>query len=233
MQCPVCQQEFSRRNNMLRHHRNVHVGGSRRGGGSRGGGSSGGIRQRHPDGLGRRSLLRSPNTKRDSLGRPDVDRGQGLENQRPVYGRISPSQPIVVTLNQNLFFGKDPTQRRNCHYLVLFNNPVDRQPIATLGRQMYPGRAHDFLQKFEEVTKEPYSYLIVDLKPTTPDSLRLRTDILRTGIDKEKDEEEEEDVEGEEGGGCVGERGGRRTRGTHGPLSLSNLRTRIRSRLGF
>jgi hypothetical protein len=25
----------------------------------------------------------------------------------------------VVTLNQNLFFGKDPTQRRNCHYLVL------------------------------------------------------------------------------------------------------------------
>jgi hypothetical protein len=30
------------------------------------------------------------------------------------------------------------------------------------------------------------------------DSLRLRTDILRTGIKKEKDEEEEEDVEGEE-----------------------------------
>ena len=54
----------------------------------------------------------------------------------------------VVSLNQNLFFGKDPTQRRNCHYIVLFNNPVDRQPIATLGRQMYPGRAHDFLQKF-------------------------------------------------------------------------------------
>jgi hypothetical protein len=33
---------------------------------------------------------------------------------------------------------------------------------------MYPGRAHDFLQKFEEVTKEPYSYLVVDLKPETP-----------------------------------------------------------------
>jgi hypothetical protein len=36
------------------------------------------------------------------------------------------------------------------------------------------------------------------VSPTTPDSLRLRTDILRTGIKKEKDEEEEEDVEGEE-----------------------------------
>jgi hypothetical protein len=87
----------------------------------------------------------------------------------------------VVTLNQNLFLGKDPTQRRNCHYLVLFNNPVDRQHIATLGRQMYPGRAHDFLQK---VTMEPYSYLFVDLKPTTPDSLRLPTDVLGTGIEK-------------------------------------------------
>ena len=31
MQCPVCQREYSRRDNMLRHHRNVHGGGSRRG----------------------------------------------------------------------------------------------------------------------------------------------------------------------------------------------------------
>jgi hypothetical protein len=31
-----------------------------------------------------------------------------------------------------MYFGKDPTQRRNCHYLVLFNNPIDRQPIAIL-----------------------------------------------------------------------------------------------------
>jgi hypothetical protein len=52
-----------------------------------------------------------------------------------------------------MYFGKDPTQRRNCHYLGLFKNPIDRQPIAMLGRQMYPGRAYDFLQKFEEVTK--------------------------------------------------------------------------------
>jgi hypothetical protein len=40
-----------------------------------------------------------------------------------------------------------------------------------------------------------------DLKLTTPNSLRLRTDVLGTGIEKEKDEEEEveeEDVNGEE-----------------------------------
>ena len=28
----------------------------------------------------------------------------------------------VIALNQNMYFGKDPTQRRNCHYLVLFKN---------------------------------------------------------------------------------------------------------------
>jgi hypothetical protein len=72
---------------------------------------------------------------------------------------------------------KDPRIRdlftEGSHHLVLFNNPIDRQPIATLRRQMYSGRAHDFLQKFEEVTKEPYSYLVVDLKPETPEWRRL------------------------------------------------------------
>ena len=38
----------------------------------------------------------------------------------------------------------------------------------------------------------------MDLKPTTPDSLRLRTDVLGTGIEKEKDETEEEKAEVEE-----------------------------------
>jgi hypothetical protein len=79
----------------------------------------------------------------------------------------------VIALNQNMYFGKDPTQRRNCHYLVLFKNPIDRQPIA-----MYPERAHGILQKFEEVTKEPYSYLVVDLKPETPEWRRLCSNVF-------------------------------------------------------
>ena len=100
----------------------------------------------------------------------------------------------VIALNQNMYFGKDPTQRRNCHYLDLFKNPIDRQPIATLERQRYPGRAHDFLHKFEEVTKEPYSYLVVDLNPETREWRRLCTNVFG-GKDGE---EEEEDVEEEE-----------------------------------
>jgi hypothetical protein len=38
---------------------------------------------------------------------------------------------------------------------------------------------------------------LINLKPTTPDSLRLHTDVLGIGIEKEKDEEEEKaDEEG-------------------------------------
>lgn len=38
----------------------------------------------------------------------------------------------VISISQNLYANKDPTQSRNCHYLVLFNNPVDKQSIMTL-----------------------------------------------------------------------------------------------------
>jgi hypothetical protein len=58
---------------------------------------------------------------------------------------------------------KDPTQRRNWHCLVLFNNPVDRQPVTTLGRQMYPSRRNFLLQTFDKATEKPYGYLLVDL----------------------------------------------------------------------
>lgn len=79
----------------------------------------------------------------------------------------------VISINQNLFGNNDPTQRRNCHYLVLFNNPVDRQSVMTVARQMYPGHTEKFMKTFEKATKYPYGYLLVDLKPFTPDESRL------------------------------------------------------------
>ncbi|CAC5401453.1 unnamed protein product [Mytilus coruscus] len=85
----------------------------------------------------------------------------------------------VVVLNKNLYFSKDPTQRRNCHYLVLFNNPVDKQQIMTLSRQMYPGKGPYFIGKFEESTSKPYGYLLLDLKPTTLESKRLLSNVFK------------------------------------------------------
>jgi len=45
----------------------------------------------------------------------------------------------VLAITQNLYFSKDPTQRRNCHYMVLFKNPIDQQQVMTLARQSTPG----------------------------------------------------------------------------------------------
>jgi hypothetical protein len=86
----------------------------------------------------------------------------------------------VVVLNQNLYFSKDPTQRRNCHYLFLLKNPVDKQNIMTLAKQMYPGKTQYMLEKFEQAVQKPFQFLLVVLKTATPEHLRLRTDILNT-----------------------------------------------------
>lgn len=86
----------------------------------------------------------------------------------------------VVAINQNLYYNKDPSQRRNCHYMVLFNNPVDKQQIMTLSRQMYPENSQHLLRHFKEATSKPYGYLRVDLKPTKPEHLCMRTDIMNT-----------------------------------------------------
>lgn len=91
----------------------------------------------------------------------------------------------VIALNQNMYFSKNPTQRRNCYCLVLFNNPVDKQPIMTLARQMYPTQPHELMRRFYEAVCRQYGYLLVDLKPTTPEALRMRTDVFSTkGTDK-------------------------------------------------
>lgn len=84
----------------------------------------------------------------------------------------------VMSISQNLFHNRDPTQRRNTHYLVLFNNPVDKQPVMTLSRQMYPENPQHLMKTFKEATLKSYGYLVVDLKPFTEETQRLVTNIL-------------------------------------------------------
>lgn len=79
------------------------------------------------------------------------------------------SHPInlsVMAIIQIMVYSKDPTQRqieRNCHFLVLFNNPVKRQQDMILTRQMYPENTQYLLRQFQEATSKPYEYLLIDL----------------------------------------------------------------------
>jgi hypothetical protein len=86
----------------------------------------------------------------------------------------------VVYISQNLFHkGKENRDiSLNTHYLVLFKNPRDSAQISHLGRQIFPERVKYFRESFADATSKSYGYLLVDLKPTTPDELRLRTDIF-------------------------------------------------------
>ena len=86
----------------------------------------------------------------------------------------------VIYVVQNLFHqGKgNRSISLNSHYLVLFKNPRDKLQILTLAKQMYPGRTDFFLKQYEEAVRRPYGHLLIDLKTTTQDDCRLRTNVL-------------------------------------------------------
>lgn len=86
----------------------------------------------------------------------------------------------VVFIVQNIFEkGKAMrTSSLNSNYLVLYKNPRDKGQMAVLGRQMYPTKWREFMAAFEQATGAPFSYLLVDLLPTTADQHRLRGNIF-------------------------------------------------------
>ena len=57
----------------------------------------------------------------------------------------------IVYLTQNLFpQGKACRDiALNTQYLVLFNNPIDKQQVATLARRIYPSTSAIFVKRFE------------------------------------------------------------------------------------
>ena len=61
---------------------------------------------------------------------------------------------------------------------MLFKNPRDKLQILTLAKQMNPGQTDIFLNQYEETVKRPFGYLLIDLKTTTQDNCRLRTNVL-------------------------------------------------------
>jgi hypothetical protein len=55
----------------------------------------------------------------------------------------------------------------NIHYLVLFKNHRDAYQVSVLVRQTYPGRSKFVVEAYKDATKNPYGYLLIDLRPET------------------------------------------------------------------
>jgi hypothetical protein len=87
----------------------------------------------------------------------------------------------ILFVSQVLFY-QDKAYRTACQnamYLILFRSPRCKAQIGHLARQMFPpGKATKMLKAFDDATAKPFCNLIVDLKPDTPEQLRLKSNIL-------------------------------------------------------
>jgi len=57
-------------------------------------------------------------------------------------------------------------------------NPRDASQFANLAKQIYPKTSQFAVEAYKDATREPYSYLLVDLRPEEDDDIRLRTNIF-------------------------------------------------------
>ena len=86
----------------------------------------------------------------------------------------------VILLCQSLF-SKNKFFRElslNATYVLLFKSPRDQLQIAYFARQFSPGNTAYVIQAYREATKEPYAYMLYDMHQTTPDIIRMRSNIL-------------------------------------------------------
>ena len=102
-----------------------------------------------------------------------------LFTKKSHHGNLS-----VIYIVQNLFHqSKDHrTISLNASYLVLTKNVRDASQVIHLAKQLYPNNTKFFQQAYQLATKEPYTYLFIDLTPTCPDEIRLRSGIFPTDI---------------------------------------------------
>lgn len=86
----------------------------------------------------------------------------------------------VIYITQNLFHQDSNyrTMSLNAHYIFLMKNDRDKQQINTLARQVCPGNSTYVVESFIQATKTPYSYLLMDFRPQSPNILKLRSHIF-------------------------------------------------------
>lgn len=86
----------------------------------------------------------------------------------------------ILLLVHNLFQGGKTfrTVSLNSAYILIFKNPRDNSQITHLASQIAPGNTQWVTEAFQEATKRPHSYILIDLHQTTPDFLRVRSNIV-------------------------------------------------------
>jgi hypothetical protein len=108
------------------------------------------------------------------------------QNVCDLFTKLSHHRDVsVVFVIQNLFHRNRfvRTMNLNTHYLVLFKNPRDANQVSVLARQMYPGKSKFVVEAYRDATKNPFGYLLIDLRLETDESYRIRTTFSQTTTD--------------------------------------------------
>ena len=84
----------------------------------------------------------------------------------------------IIFILQDIFFDKKRTNRINSQYIILMKSPGDKLTAMNLAKQMYPKNTNFFMDAYSKATEKPHGYLLIDLEQTTPECLRLRSNIL-------------------------------------------------------
>ncbi len=104
-----------------------------------------------------------------------------------IFTEMAHHQKLTVVLCvQNLFYqnGIFRTLSLNSGYLVPFKNPRDMHQIDIIAYRSYAMDPKVIMKAYKDATYKPYSYLFMDFTQTTPDFLRIKTDIFPAHIDK-------------------------------------------------
>lgn len=86
----------------------------------------------------------------------------------------------VFFITQNIFHqGKGQRDiSLNAHYIVIFKNPRDKAQIRHLAQQVCPENPKFLQESFNDATSVAHGYLMLDLKQSTSDEQRVRTNVF-------------------------------------------------------
>ena len=85
---------------------------------------------------------------------------------------------------QNLFNNSIREISLNSHFVVLFKNCCDATQIQHFTWQAFQENAKNAFQAYKNATSEARGYLLLDFRPDTFDSQRIRTEIFPNEVKK-------------------------------------------------
>ena len=87
----------------------------------------------------------------------------------------------IILVSQALFnpsVNKFNLLQQNTHYLMFVKNPRDNSKVIYLAKQFSPYNINWVVQAFQDATNLAYGYIFFDFVQSTPEKLRLRTNIF-------------------------------------------------------